>query len=183
MQSYLGWHSSHLFLNKISEVFSEATYCGHLHHSLFLNVINLGYHGYIIRCEKKHRLGMSTSFSKGSFGQLAHIQTFLFEVFGEGIINSTRLHSAYMISEQECISLFFSPIISFNRYQPFLYYLFLQKHFISFCLLISFSATFHDNPKTFHHLVFMSRKYSQRGILFRGCLFSMQKQSHHLFSC
>lgn len=67
MQSYLGWNSSHLPLN-ITEMTSEVAYCGHLHHSLFLNVINLAYHGYIIRREKKHPLGMSASFSKGSLG-------------------------------------------------------------------------------------------------------------------
>lgn len=68
MQSYLGWYSSHLSLNIITELSSEAAYCGHLHRSLTLNVINLPYHGYIIRHEKKHPLGMSTSFSKGSLG-------------------------------------------------------------------------------------------------------------------
>lgn len=68
MQSYIGWYSSNLSLNIITEVFSGAAHCGHLHHGLFLNMINLAYHGYIIRYEKKHALGMSTSFSKGSFG-------------------------------------------------------------------------------------------------------------------
>lgn len=150
-----------------------ATYCRHLKHSHFLKVINLTCHGYLIKQEKNHPLGMFTSFSKGSFGYLAHIQTFIFEILREGIINSSRPYFAYMLCEHELESQYFFPTIAFNSYWPFPYYLSLRNYFISLCLLISFWPSFYGNDKIFHRLVFISRKYFQRCILFKCCSLTM----------
>lgn len=99
------------------------------------------------------------------------------------MINSSRLHSAYMISEQEFISYFFPPIISFNRFWPLLYYLFLQNHFIISVSLFPLEQLFMTVPKHFITWYLCQENISKGEFCLGVVCFACKNKTHHLFSC